>query len=204
MIDPPAMPLPTITDCYRVAIDWKHLVGGFTATNVIHVLAPLGDEDEVAEAVAVACNPNMWDTVTSSGEIDQLVVTKLDGTPDGRVYGRTALEGWNPTANALKGTAGGHTIVQVGALVKLATGATGRSGRGRVYLPWIGEAAQNSGFVETADKDLTTDGWVTFANDLVTNNMALCVASYKNSTAAQVLNLACEDKVATQRKRLRR
>lgn len=198
------MPLPTIPDCYRVAIDWKHLVGGFTATNVIHVLAPTGDEDEVAEAVASSFNANMWDTVTSSGQIDQLVVTKLDGTPDGFVYGRAALEGWQPVANALKGTAGGHTIVQVGALVKLATGATGRSGRGRVYLPWIGEAAQNSGFVETVDRDLTTDGWVDFANALVALNQALCVASYKNSAAAQVLNLACEDKVATQRKRLKR
>jgi len=196
------MPLPTIPDCFRIAIDWKE-DHGFTATNVIHVLAPASDETAVATLVVSSFNANMWNTVYTNAFIDEVVVTKLDGTPDGQVFGGVFV-GAHAPVGGFNGSGGSQSIPQGCALVKLATAATGRSGRGRVFLPWLGESSQDGGAILGVNQTNTTSGWVDFSNALVAGSMALAVASYKHSTASQVLNLACESRSATQRKRQHR
>lgn len=192
------MPLPTIADCFRVAINYVEQASGHTATNILHVLGPTADEDDVFDSFNDHVANAMWETSSDGTNVVEVVITALDGTPDGRVYGPSALTGDWPT-----GSGSTDFNPQVCSLVKLATGATGRSGRGRIYLPWLQDALVSRGIITEASSDAQTAAWVTFANDLVTDNLALAVASYTNASAAQVLNLATESQSATQRRRNR-
>lgn len=192
------MPLPTIADCFRVAIDYSESGSLHTATNVIHVLGPSMDEDDVFDLLNDSVTDSLWEPCGDGINVDQVVVTKLDGTPDGRVFGPSSLTGdWATSA------ASNDFAPQACALIKLATGATGRSGRGRIYLPWLADELVTRGILDGTTVTNTTAAWVTFTNALVTGGAALAVASYTNSTAAQVLNLACESLSATQRRRNR-
>lgn len=194
------MPLPVIEDVYRCAIDWSN-VDGRTATNVLHVDAPGANEAAVAAQLANSFTADMWNTVGGTGLIQQLTVTKLDGTPDGRFYGRQALIDMGATELTLAGGGSEAYIPQASALIKETTGATGRSGRGRVFLPWLGETESVNGAIAPNTRDAATAAWVAFANDLVAETMALVIASYTHSTASQVLALFCESYSATQRRR---
>jgi hypothetical protein len=143
----------------------------------------------------------MWNTVGGDGLIAELVVTKLDGTPDGFVYGRTALNTMGAAAPDISGGGSADYIPQACALIKETTGSSGRSGRGRVFLPWLGETENVNGAIAPTTRDDATAAWVAFANALVAGDMALAIASYTHSTAAQVLALFCESYSATQRRR---
>lgn len=189
------MPLPTIANCFRVALNW---VGdGRTATNVIHILAPGADENDVGAAIDAAANANMWQCVGDLFGVTSLTITKLDGTPDSVVYPTTdVVTNWS-------GSGGAQYIPQASALVKLLTGTGGRRGRGRVFLPMLSEGAQDAGQVDGTRVANTTTGWDDFANALVANSpsMALAVASYVGSSANQALAVFCESRSATQRRR---
>lgn len=194
------MPLPTITDCYRVAINYVVLARSLTATNVIHVLSPTGDEDDVMASIDSAATPQMWSPCTNQLLLDNVTITKLDGTPDGRVYPLSVLTAanWPDNSGSL------DYSPQVAALVKMQSGATGRSGRGRVFLPFVAESVVTGGQINETSTTPCTEAWVDLANALVADNRALAVASYKNAAASQVLNLACQTNTATQRKRQKR
>lgn len=194
------MPLPTITDCFRVAINYANVLNSMTATNVIHVLAPTFDEQDVFDALNANVSSAMWDPCTNALTTEEVVITKLDGTPDGRAFGIADLTGdWRQGAGGTQ-----QFIPQMAAIVKLATGASGRSGRGRIFLPFVSEGQQVNGLIDATSQGNCTAAWVAFANDLVTASMALAVASYVHSTASQVLNLACESHSGTIRKRNKR
>jgi len=193
------MALPVIADTFRVAISYNLPARSLNAVNVVHFLAPGKDEDDVFDALNTNVADEMWYPTTDQAEIVQVVITALDGTPDGRVYGPSSLTGdWRD---------GGGTQdynPQVAAIVKLATAATGRSGRGRIFLPWVSDGNSIGGAIDATAVTNTTSAWVDFANAMATGGVALAVASYKNETASQVLNLACEAISGTQRRRNRR
>jgi len=189
------MPLPTIADTFRVAFEWTLQGGSRTATNVMHYLAPNKTESEVFNALQDNVTDDMWNTLPDIAQCLEVVVTKLDGTPDGRVFPTNLATG------AWAGSGGAQFIPQGCTLVKLATGATGRSGRGRIYLPWITEASQFSGLVDDLKRTAAQAAWIAFSNAMIADGIALAVASYKNDTAAQVLALTVESSIATQRRR---
>lgn len=190
-------PLPTIANTFRVALEWEH--ASRSASNVMHFLAPGKDEGDVFAALDANVDSDMWATMCAPSRVSQVVVTKLDGTPDGRVFPTPpANANWEPS------TANANIIPQCAALFRFSTEQTGRSGRGRCYLPFLREGAQFDGSIESAVHDIAQPAWITWANAMATDGVALAVASYKLASASQVLAIVMEYWTATQRRRLRR
>jgi hypothetical protein len=195
------MPLPTIPGVFRCALNWTHDDTSNTATNVIHVHSLTADEQGVFDALDAAVDADQWGFSSNGAQIHEVVITKLDGTPDGVVF---------PTNDSVDWQGGGGTdfIPQASALVKLTTAQTGRSGRGRVYLPWLVEGQQNGGVLDSTQRGITQSGWENFVNDLPgglgLGALGLVVASYKLESAAKVTAVLVETMSATQRKRQQR
>lgn len=192
------MPLPTIPDVWRVALQWS-ADAGVRAVNVIHIAGAVTDEGVIAGAMEAAVTANMWRCVSQDFHISQLVVTKLDGTADGVVFNTGVEAKWD-------GGESGQWVPTVAALVKLGTGGGGRSGRGRVFLPFVGETAMTNGLINASQRTETTDAWTAFLTSLLgyVTPVELCVASYTHSTWRPVIAVGCEGPIATQRRRLKR
>lgn len=188
------MALPTIADCFRVALDWEESSGPHTAANVMHFSAPGKTESDVFTALDTHVTAAMWGTVAASGSVLEVVVTKLDGTPDGRV---------NPIVGhpAKWGGGAGQMIPQAATIVKLVTAATGRSGRGRAFLPWLGEDKQNGGTIDPTTAGVTQTAWIAFANAMAADGVALGVASYLHSSWSQALAITVDPISGTVRRR---
>lgn len=194
------MALPVIADTYRCAINYSNVNNSLKATNVIHVFRASSTEAGAFEALNGSVEGNMWSCCTTALVVDNVTITKLDGTPDGVVFSGADL-----TGNWPDGSGAQQFVPQACALVKLTTAATGRSGRGRVFLPFVQEGAMQDGQIVDANRTATNTAWGGFTNTMITSyNTALCVASYVHSSVSQVLNLGCERTIATQRKRNRR
>lgn len=186
------MPLPVITDCFRVALNWQ--ASGLRATNVMHFLAPTLDEDDVYGVLDSNMTSDLWALVETNASIFNVTITKLDGTPDGREYINVPNAKWD-------GGLGTGLSPQVCELVKLLTGATGKRGRGRIYLPWVADSVVDQGVINSGDQATNQADWITWANAMAADGVALAVASYVGGVANQVLAIQVESRTATQRKR---
>ena len=191
------MPLPTIANTFRCAFNWTKDSSLLTATNVMHFLAPGKSESDVFAALDANVSADMWNLTHNATQVHTVVITKLDGVADSFVF---------PTGDAAQwsGSGGTNMIPQACALVKLETGAGGRRGRGRVYLPWLAEGVQDDGLVLDTPKGLAQAAWVAFANDMAADGVALVVASYVGAAVNQVQAITVENSIATQRRRLKR
>lgn len=184
-------PLPVIADVMRVAWNWSG-GAGLTATNVSHWAAPGKSELELWTAFNSHITVNIFDALSTDATIQEIVIEKLDGTSAALHFG--------PVAHGI-GNGGGEPIAQVCALMKFSTASRGRSKRGRMYLPFVGEADVNSGKLAAAVDTNTTTAWATFLNAMATDGFDLVIASYKTSSAESVINVVCEKVTATQRRR---
>jgi hypothetical protein len=186
------MPLPVIADCARVVLDWtSNMAVSPTAHNVMHVDAPGKTTVDIKNSFVANLTNAMFATVFDGGELLQLSITLLDGSPDADVF--------DITAAAIAGTGGAQGIPQSCALMKLGTGGGGRSGRGRLFLPWLAEDQQNNG--QVAGGAAVSAAWIAFANDLIADGMTIAVASYTHATMRDVITINMEDVAATQRRR---
>jgi len=190
------MPLPIIADTFRCAMEWSDL-GTLNAVNVIHVKAPGKTATQVGTEIDAKVTAAMWHTVAGSVAVDRLVVTPLDGSSAQFVLNTGRPAKW-------QGAAGSQSIPAVSSIIKLGTALRGRSKRGRIFLPFVPESLCLTGRLPSADVATSTAAWVAFANALVADAYALVVASYKLAASEQVINLACEPVLATQRRRQQR
>jgi len=191
------MPLPTIANTFRCAFEWTDDNDPHTATNVMHFLAPGKSESEVFDALDANVTADMWGLTHNATQIHEVKITKLDGVADTFIYGTGDAAQWS-------GSGGTSWIPQVCALVKLTTGAGGRRGRGRVYLPWLAEGMQDNGVVDPTVRASSQLAWVEFANNMAADGVALVVASYVGEAVNQVQAVNVENLVATQRRRFHR
>lgn len=92
-------------------------------------------------------------------------------------------------------------------LIKKATGAAGRQGRGRLYWPVVGDSfANNIGTLDTAVRADLQTAWDLFFDNLVENSVPMVLlhgASQPITLPSPVTTLTVDGKVATQRRRLR-
>jgi hypothetical protein len=184
-------PLPTIADTFRCVLNWRNALGSHAA-NVIHIKAPGSDGGDVFGELAAELTDDLFGAISSDYHLTSIDVTELDGSS-------ATVSG--PPDTDVNGRATGQTLYQVAAIVKLQTARRGRSYRGRIYLGPMGEAQAESGvFVETT-RVADQASWVAFSNQLVTDGMALVVASYLHETSEQVLAITVESPLATQRRR---
>lgn len=194
-------PLPVIADTVRAAFNWE-IPGGQHAVNVMHFRCT----DSTAPAHIFAAIDNqvlgfMWKPLSDGAKIGSISFTPLDGTSATVTINTDSSSKW-------KGQESGNFIPQVAALVKLTTATRGREHRGRVFLPFVAEAVQESGAI--VDDSVLAEwesGWADFIanmNNPAVENVQLVVASYKLASAGDVVAFAVERETGTQRRRQQR
>lgn len=188
-------PLPIIGATTRVALNYIES-SGLTATNVIHIAGADTPSDlaDVIIAAVPSTGSAMWGPMSSSARLSSLDLLPLDGA--------TATYHRDLDTNAKwYGQGGGAPIPAACALVKLDTGVRGRSNRGRIYIPFVGESVFSSGLLDATAREDCENGWEAFRTALIGDANALVVASYRNRDAHPVTALSCLVKCATQRRR---
>ena len=189
------MPLPVITNVYRVAIGWSNTGSGIpaTAVNVLHVRTASEDETGIANTLATAFgdNPDAWGFTSSQFRITSYAVTKLDGTSGAVVV---------PTSGAV-GTGGADYLPQGSAVVSLSTGLRGPAHRGRIYMPALAENTQQYGLLDPTLYVAVAGEWDDVQTALGADGIELVVASYTHSSAASVVAITIHPFARTQRRR---
>jgi hypothetical protein len=202
------MPLPVITNVTRVAFHWFDSHTGGDAVNVMHFRNTAGTVDDLLDEIedwvtggTPAHGPALWDAVSSGTYVDSMSATKLDGTSATIV--RPVLGVSN---TAWQGQSGGGSLPAVAATVSLATATRGRSHRGRIFLPTLGESAMTDGLVAGGIRTAMQVGWDDFLDQFndPAGPGALVVASYKLHTSSDVTSLVVKSHVSTQRRRQKR
>lgn len=190
--------LPVIADVYRCALHWTNSSGG-DAVNVIHVKAASQVSTvlifNVLDAHVTAA---MWDWVAATAVVDDVAVTPLDGV--------TGTDHFS-TGSPAKWTGGGlgQALPQVAGIIKLTTGFRGRSHRGRIFIPFIGEGETATGTL--IDVAAVQAAWSAFEDAVEldgTTPVTMGVASYKLGTFTATSSVFAEPKTATQRRRMSR
>lgn len=192
------MPTPVITNVYRVVFQWAAPVTGFVpaAVNVMHVRSAEGNPTTVLGVVSGAVTGQMWGPVSDGAAVDRMTCQKLDGTS-------APVELATTDDADFVGQTPGNPIPQSAAIIKLTTALGGRSHRGRLYLPYVSEGAQNNGSIPDDITGPTTDAWTDFQTAIGAASPAceVVVASYLLETAARVTGFVCESPTGTQRRR---
>lgn len=187
------MPLPVIADVFRCALTITTNTGGST-TNVLHFGSGSVSASEMADAIQAALtSDNPWAYVSSDFVNGSVAVTPLDGSS-------ATFE--KPVAE-LVGTQGGQTLFEAAMVVKLSTAQRGASHRGRVFIGPLTEDSVNEGFIAgstVAGFQTAFENWVSGVQSAIGGNLK--VASYKLSTAANVLGILTTNQQRTQRRRL--
>jgi hypothetical protein len=181
------MPLPVIADTYRVSLEWLNS-NGQHATNVMHIHGAGQTALDVLNQYDSLVTADMWDCVSSSGQVVELRCIKLDGTSDGR---------W-------QGNASGQPIAQACGMVKMITGVRGRSNRGRLYLPWVAEDVQSGGFISSAVVATMQTAWDAWLAAMPGTLGSTAVASYRHANQHPVTAIVVESPTGTQRRRQQR
>jgi hypothetical protein len=191
-------PLPTIPNVYRVALGWTNSDTGLTAANVMHFRKAGSNPAALFTAFDSHVTQAMWDHTNTHSKIGTMNITPLDGSSV------TLPEVITPAAKYGGGFAGTAIIPTAAALVKLVTGKRGRSYRGRLFLPWVDEAAYDEGMIVGANNAAMQTAWSTFVSAMSGDGFDLVVASYVHSTAENVVGLLCELHTGTIRRRWQR
>lgn len=190
------MPLPVITNTYRVTFKWTG-PSNLTAANVLHFFASGGGSAAALyTALDTNANASMWQTAPATCAISTVNIIKLDGT-SGTISNGTG----SPAKWAGQSGAAPEVIPQVATLIKLTTGQRGPAKRGRLFLPFVQESASAQGQLQGTYAANVQAAWRTWQTALNTAGYALCVASYAHASQVSPVTITCEQFLATQRRR---
>lgn len=133
------MSLPVISDTFQVSVGYTYL-GASTAANVFHVQAIGIDAQSIADGVAATWWTALgWPAIMSNGtSAAQVRVTPLDGTSTTAIANAASF---GVTGGQHTDTTGGNSEALV---LTWYSSHRGRSGRGRLYLPYIAHAFRSS------------------------------------------------------------
>ena len=187
------MPLPVIADTFRTTLNWQDVSMGISAHNVLHFYAPTKTEGDVFTALDAHVTAAMWDWPSSNAKVTSVDIIKLDGSAITVNHAIAGSPGkWN-------GGGLGTSLPQVAGIVKLKSGVRGRSYRGRVFIPYVGEGEVAGNVL--IDVAAVQAAWDTFKAAMVADGVTQVIASYKLATQRAVINHVAEAKTATQRRR---
>jgi hypothetical protein len=192
------LPLPVINNVYRCALQWGSSEFSQRAVNVIHVKKSGSNPAAIGTILDTAATASLWWFTKNTAKVSEIDITPLDGSSVTYPYIPATPAHWTGTSSS------GDNTLNVAYIVKMLTASRGRSYRGRVYLPWVVETQMANGLLDATGVTNCTAAWVTFIAALASASAPLQVASYKLSTSADVIAVACEKAVATQRRRLHR
>jgi hypothetical protein len=190
-------PLPVIAGAFRVALRWTNGSGSQHAVNVVHIDGGSATENDIFTLLDSHVVANLWAPVSTQCSVEQVDVTRLDGTSATQSFRTGTPTKWT-------GMASTDYSPQVAALVKLTTVSRGRSHRGRIFLPFVGEDVQSLGVITPPSGSNWQSNWTDFLAALVTAGKPLVVASYKLASMETVSHATTELFSATQRRRQER
>jgi hypothetical protein len=161
------MPLPVIEGVFQAVIFWESS-DGQTARNVTYYRNTEGGAmADLAGFIDSEATANMFHTMSSSASASEVRIQPLDGESSQESF---PLTNWN-------GTEPGDYIPAGSCVLTLYTGLTGKSRRGRIYLPFANEGAQTDGhWIGDADS-LVEPAWNTYVSAMQDNSWSLVVAS---------------------------
>jgi hypothetical protein len=151
------------------------------------------DAHAIGIDVGAALVANMWHPAVSTANFNDISVTPLDGSS------ATVKVSMVPYDSA--GSTSGAWSPASAAVVSIQTAKRGRSYRGRLYIPFIGEAAISDGSLVSGQADDVLAGFTSFKAALTTAGVEWVVASYKHSTAELVTGFYVMSQLGTQRRR---
>lgn len=190
------MPLPTLPSVCRFSIKWEPAGGVPFAVNVMHFLDATNSrslQDVVDDLHGLMSDENeMWSYVSSGYTITSVKAQFLEGSMP---FLETNFGG------DITGLAGSAGIANTCAIAKLTTNQGGRSGRGRVFMPFVGEGVITEGVLEPSLLSGTADSWNDFRDACFAADLPLQVASYKIPESNPVLAVTVPTIAATQRRR---
>lgn len=190
------MPLPVIPYVFQCRLIWSSSQAPRNASNNLYFkdLAGTAAEVDVFNALDASVTDTMWSQTAGNAKVSQVIVTKLDGLSAGVIF---------PTGGPTRWTAqGGDIILQGCQVVTIRTLTGGRSFRGRIYLPWVGESEQTNGMFDAAGiASVQQPAWDTFRAAMETANMSPVVVSPLLVDDTQVAAYVCRGNVTTQRRR---
>lgn len=193
-------PLPVIADCFRVAFIWKDAGTGQTAANIMHFQASASNAIDVKNDIDAAVTAAMWTVQEANAQVIRLDIIKLDGS-SGTVSFPVSGAKWTG------GGAASDFAPNVSNIVKMQTGLRGRSRRGRIYLPFVGESQTTAGSLGSAGVTAGQNAWDAFLAAMTVATTFPVVASYDRAHAgagahATLINkFVYEAQVGTQRRR---
>lgn len=190
------MPLPIIADVFRCAINLSDPSGG-SATNILHFGAGGGaTASDIAHAIDdEAATTHPWQYVANTFADCIIEVTPLDGATAPFVL----------TSANIAGTQSGTKLYEAAAVVKLTTALRGREHRGRSFIGPLTEGSVAAGALDPGTRsglETAFQDWQAAVEANIGGNLK--VASYKLSTAENVVSATVGPFQRTQRRRLQR
>lgn len=188
--------LPIIPHVFQVKLLWAASDLPKVATNDLYFkdLTNVAAETDVQTALAANVTAGMWTAVYNNAVVTNTIITRLDGVSAGVQFATGGGAKWT-------GGSGTDPILQGAQVVTLRTLIGGRSYRGRIYLPWISEAAQSKGLVTPATVTSMQTAWNTFRGAMETAQYSPQVVSALHSTSQQVSAFVVRGNLTTQRRR---
>lgn len=148
---------------------------------------------EVGALLVASATESMFAPMVSTAGAATASITPLDGI--------SATEEYGLEVPPFVGGTTGDWVPAASVIVSLYTTKRGRSYRGRIFLPFIGEAAISDGILETPSPSTLNDAWVDFLSAMLAGGAPIVVASYKLAVATNVNATITQSFLGTQRRR---
>ena len=135
----------------------------------------------------------MLHSVRTTTFLSGLETTKLDGVS-------ASVHFAGEIAN---GQSGGDTLIQVCQIIQFRTAVRGPRGRGRIFLPFIGEGDTQNGVFSNATRSSVAAAWATALTGMFDDDgWQAVVASYAHSDANDITDITVAQVTGTQKRRL--
>jgi hypothetical protein len=193
------MPLPVINDVFLVRWVWNSTFGQRSAINDTYWHDDAGGQTgtDLYNDMNAQILRNMWSMVHDSAGVDTVLTTKLDGSAATIPHATGTPAKW-------VGLTTGPAILQGANVVTIRSGFRGRSKRGRIYLPFVAEGAQDNGTLTPALVTQAQTAWGTFLTGMLAAGWSLHVVSQKLGSSVASVSVTVQPYLKTQRRRARR
>lgn len=188
--------MPFVLGQRRVAVRSTPGSAGLYAITTFAVASAHTDRLDLYADIGVHVSSSMFGAFTEDVKATEVTITDLDGSTQPLTF-----PGW---ANWRGGrNTGPECIPQACVTVSEYTSQPGRSGRGRMYLPFIAETAAQQGYVAAADVASMQTAWDDFIADLLaeTTPITLGVASRTDEAFYDIQSVVIRNVISTQRRR---
>lgn len=158
-------PLPTITDVFRVTLNWN-TAHGIAPRNVLHFFASGATASDIADGFDAHVQSDQFNHVQQDWAFTSIDVLKLDGSSATQTVG----------VDAVGSLVSGDWIVGTAAVLSLHTAQRGSRGRGRLFLGPLPESRLSNGLI--VDPTAIVTAWGTFFSGMSGDGIVPGVASY--------------------------